>query len=464
MKKLYRCSLFIFRRDLRLVDNCGLNEALRLSEQVIPAFIIDPAQVGKGNAYRSMNALQFMAESLYDLDQQLRDYKSQLYIWRGKPTTIVKHLIQESRIQALFCNRDYTPFSIARDQALQEICMRTSCPFIQCNDLVLTEPEDILNKSGKFFSKFTPFFNTARKNAVANPQRLPHTHFFKQKLAKTLSIKATMQLLIPQPNNLIHTHGGSKEAHKLLRKISKLTHYAQTRDTPSLPTTSLSAHLKFGTVSIRQVYHRCTATTRTDRVLMQQLYWRDYYTHAIFHSPHMLGHAGNPTYNKLVWRHDTKLFDLWCHGKTGFPIIDAGMRQLNSTGFMHNRIRMLTASFLVKDLRIDWRWGERYFAQQLVDYDPAVNNGNWQWIAATGYCTMPYFRIFNPWIQQKKYDRDCVYIKEWISELRAIEPKTIHLLYRHTVAHYPPPIINHDQEAARTKIWYRDAIMRNKKQ
>jgi len=457
-KKLYTRSLFIFRRDLRTTDNNGLNEALKLSEHVIPTFILDPAQIDRRNTYRSMNALQCMAESLHDLNQQLRTHKSQLYLWHGNPTTIVKRLIKEHHIQAVFCNRDYTPFSIARDQALHELCTRDSCAFIQCNDLLLTEPEDILNKSGKPFAKFTPFFNKARTYIVAAPQPLVHTHFFHQKLANTLSINAAVELLMPNPNRLIHTHGGSKEAHKLLRKISKLTHYAQTRDIPSLPTTHLSAHLKFGTVSIRRVYHHCIATVPAHDPLIQQLYWRDYYTHAIFHHPHMLGHAGNPAYNKLVWRHTTKLFHVWCSGKTGFPIIDAGMRQLNTTGFMHNRVRMLAAAFLVKDLRIDWQWGERYFAQKLVDYDPAVNNGNWQWIAATGYCTMPYFRIFNPWTQQKKYDPNCIYIKQWVTELREIEPKKIHLLYRHTVTHYPAPVVNHDQEAKITKMWYKARI------
>ena len=184
--------------------------------------------------------------------------------------------------------------------------------------------------------------------------------------------------------------------------------------------------------------------------MVAQLYWRDFFTHQLFHDPHLLGHAGVAKYDALTWNYDKKQFRAWCEGMTGFPIVDAGMRQLNATGFMHNRVRMITASFLIKDLGIDWQWGERYFAQKLIDYDPALNNGNWQWVASTGTCAQPYFRIFNPWLQQKRYDPDCLYIKQWMPELKTISARQLHTLFKAkqpVVDGYPLPMVDHAQAA-----------------
>ena len=238
--------------------------------------------------------------------------------------------------------------------------------------------------------------------------------------------------------------GGRKEALHLLKNIAHLKNYKEIRNFPALAgTTHLSAHNKFGTVSIREVYQtivKCFGKTHT---LINELYWRDFFTHILYHFPHVLGEAFHKKYNDIRWENNKNFFKKWCLGMTGFPIVDAGMRELNQTGYMHNRVRMIVASFLVKDLHIDWRWGEKYFAQQLIDYDPAVNNGNWQWAASTGCDAQPYFRIFNPWRQQVQYDPDCVYIKKWLPELINISPKIIHELYKNKMNGYPQPLVDH---------------------
>jgi len=237
--------------------------------------------------------------------------------------------------------------------------------------------------------------------------------------------------------------------------------YAATKDIPALSTSNLSAHLKFGTLSIRETYHAIKKILGPTHLLLRQLYWRDFFTHVAYYSPFVFGHAFHEKYDQLIWEHDDKKFQRWCTGTTGFPIVDAGMRQLTTTGFMHNRVRMIAASFLTKDLHIDWRWGEKFFAQQLIDYDPAVNNGNWQWCASTGCDAQPYFRIFNPWLQQKKFDTECIYIKRWIPELKKVAPATIHTWYANKLpSNYPKPMVDHTQEARITKQWFIQSLNR----
>ncbi len=222
-------------------------------------------------------------------------------------------------------------------------------------------------------------------------------------------------------------------------------------------TSRLSAHLKFGTCSVREVYYAIVQQLSPEHPLLRQLYWRDFFTHIAFHYPHVFGKAFHPQYDNLVWDNNRGHFQRWAEGTTGFPIVDAGMRELNATGFMHNRVRMIVASFLTKDLHISWRWGERYFAQHLVDYDPAVNNGNWQWAASTGCDAQPYFRIFNPWLQQQKFDPDCQYIYRWIPELNGIPATIIHKWYsKHVDAPYPAPMLDHARESQIAKERYKN--------
>ncbi|MBW3021154.1 FAD-binding domain-containing protein, partial [Candidatus Woesearchaeota archaeon] len=211
-----------------------------------------------------------------------------------------------------------------------------------------------------------------------------------------------------------------------------------------------------GTISIREIYS--SFKENFQEVLINEVYWRDFFTHIIYHFPNVLDGAFKNKYDKIKWDNDKKLFQKWCEGKTGFPIVDAGMRELNTTGYMHNRVRMIVASFLVKDLHINWQWGEKYFAQNLIDYDPAVNNGNWQWAASTGCDAQPYFRIFNPWSQQEKFDRDCEYIKKWVPELKDLTSYEIHNLYKnHNLKNYPKPIVEHKEESQKAKEMFKRA-------
>ncbi|MEZ5334801.1 MAG: deoxyribodipyrimidine photo-lyase [Methanolobus sp.] len=241
--------------------------------------------------------------------------------------------------------------------------------------------------------------------------------------------------------------------------MGDFANYDNERDYPSIKgTTGLSAHNKLGTISIREFYHYVRNELDEGHTLINELHWRDFFTHLAVAYPYVFNHAFKKKFDELSWLNDKELFDAWCNGKTGFPIVDAGMRELNTTGYMHNRVRMIVASFLVKDLHIEWKWGERYFASKLVDYDPCVNNGNWQWAASTGADSQPYFRIFNPWTQQKKFDPDCIYIKEWIPEFADISSKAIHSLEKSQQlpgVEYPQALINHKEEREKTLLMFK---------
>lgn len=460
-QKLFNKSLFIFRRDIRLHDNRGLIQALHQSQEVIPCFIFDPQQVEDENSYKSENALEFMIEALQDLDAQLRDRQGRLYLFYGDPAACVAQIAKKIKIDALFINRDYTPFSRKRDQALAAQAKKANITFIMCNDLLLTDPESVLTKAGSYYKTYTPFFKAARTIPVEQPKRLPVAHWYSDFLPgqQADTVYAKIQT---SHNKLLAAHGTHKDAQRVLTSLKQFGAYAKERNIPSLETTHLSAYLKFGLLSVRQVYHEMVSSLGKQNPLVAQLYWRDFFTHQLFHAPYLLGHAGISKYDALHWSYNKKHFQAWCDGMTGFPIVDAGMRQLNATGFMHNRVRMIVASFLTKDVGIDWRWGERYFAQKLVDYDPALNNGNWQWVASTGTCSQPYFRVFNPWLQQKTYDPECKYIKRWIPELKNVPAKIIHTLFKCTtpvVAPYPLPILDHAKAAQKAMQRYKQILI-----
>ncbi|MCL5876007.1 MAG: DNA photolyase family protein [Candidatus Dependentiae bacterium] len=451
----YKKALFIFRRDLRLHDNTGLIEATKHAAMVIPCFIFDSRQIGPDNRYKSDTCIQFMIESLHDLDKELKIHKTHLYIFNGEAEKVIEALLHDQSIDAVLCNRDYTPFSIKRDTALKKICEKNNVAFHQYADVLLHDTEEIRTKNGTPYLMFTPFFKYAHTNlTVRKPKMRTNIVFYGGKIHNAISLSA-----IEKPkNDSIAVRGGRANGLKLLKKIDRYRDYEKMRDFPAIDaTTHLSAHNKFGTVSIREVYYAVQKRLGSSHALLRELYWRDFFTHIAFHFPHVFGQPFKKQYDELVWENNKKKFKAWCEGKTGFPIVDAGMRELNATGYMHNRVRMITASFLVKDLHIDWRWGERYFAQTLVDYDPSVNNGNWQWVASTGCDAQPYFRIFNPWLQQKKFDAECLYIKKWISELKAQPPAIIHTWFKKAGAissEYPVPIVQHDVEAVVSKTIY----------
>lgn len=443
----YQTALFIFRRDLRLIDNSALNAALRSSKQVIASFIFDERQI-KPHSYQSKPALHFMLQSLADLAEQFKNNHADLALFQGLPTQVIEQLHAQQNIQAVFINRDYTPFSRQRDAEIADVCQRLNIALHVVPDALLTEPEHAVKSDGSAYKVFTAFYNNARQFPVDLPQDLENGQFLT--VASTTSLYAIAQL---SDGTITTAQGGRKAALQKLGELTDFADYAITRDFPALQSTSqLSAHLKFGTVSVREVFQDIARELGTEHPLLRQLYWRDFLTHIAYHFPKVFGHAFIDKFDKLTWDNNRNYFQAWADGKTGFPIVDAGMRELNSTGFMHNRLRMIVASFLTKDLRISWRWGERYFAQHLVDYDPCLNNGNWQWAASTGCDAQPYFRIFNPWLQQQKFDTNGDYMYRWIPEIRGVPIKTLHQWdKKHYGDFYPAPIINHSIESTITK-------------
>lgn len=452
---MYQKSLFIFRRDLRLFDNQGLHQALRQSAVVLPVFIFDTRQTGEHD-YFSKNAFQFLINSIQDLHEQLQTLGSRLYIMVGEAHQVLNRLVESEELQAVFVNRDYTPFSKKRDQALQDICTAHRIAFNPVSDLLLVEPEQALKADGNPYTVFTPFFNNARKIPVPAPFESDYNGLFKGQLPHSFQL-TELPFEVPE-NELIAVQGGRQEGLDLLQKSLSLADYAKVRDIPFLDaTTHLSAHLKFGTVSPREVLHQWLQVLGEDHALIRQLYWRDFFTHIAHHFPHVFGQAFNRKYEHIEWSQDQQAFERWKQGRTGFPIVDAGMRQLNTTGSMHNRLRMITASYLCKDLHIDWRWGERYFAQRLVDYDPCVNNGSWQWAASTGCDAQPYFRIFNPWLQQKKFDPELKYIRKWLPETHDLSHAQLNNPKRQDgllAEEYPVPCVDHGEAARQAKMLF----------
>jgi deoxyribodipyrimidine photo-lyase len=446
-----RTALFLFRRDLRLHDNRGLLYALGRAEEVIAAFVFTPEQIEK-NPYRGDPALQFLIESLEDLEGQLEEKGGKLFLFYGKPHEVVERLIREEEIGGVFCNRDYTPYSKKRDAAIEKVCKQAGVEWHAEEDALLNRPEETVKGDQTPYTIFTPYFRNAARLEVAAPQR-DKTMRYRKGAIRGEEKKGVYERILPTRRAGLAGKGGRREGLALLRKIGRLEDYKQIRDFPALDGTSgLSPHLKFTTLSPREVYWAIRERLGAKHDLIRSLYWRDFFTAIAHFFPEVFGASFQPKFRKLKWSYDERAFAAWCEGRTGFPLVDAGMRQLSETGIMHNRVRMVTASFLTKDLHIDWRWGEKWFAQRLIDYDPAVNNGNWQWSASTGCDAQPYFRIFNPWSQQEKFDPECVYIKRWVPELERLTATEIHQLHAEGTllsADYPPPIVDHAVEAKR---------------
>lgn len=448
MEKIYKKALFIFRRDLRLEDNTGLIFALEKAKEVVPCFIFTPDQI-EHNPYRSDSCLQFMIESLEDLEKSLHTKKGKLHLFYGKPEEVITRCFKELAIDAVFFNQDYTPYSLARDQKINNVCKKLNISCCSFEDALLNPPEETLKKDQKPYTVFTPFYRNSSKIAIAHPIQNLHKNYYSEPISFSYDSSLYNKILPKRP---FPPKGGRAKSLKILQNLENFSSYASLRNFPAEEgTTHLSSHLKFTTCSIREVYWALVKKLGPDSELIRSLYWRDFFTCIAFYFPKVFSGAFHSKFNDLSWNSDKETFKRWCEGTTGFPIVDAGMRELNQTGFMHNRARMITASFLVKDLHIDWRWGEKYFASKLIDYDPAVNNGNWQWAASTGCDAQPYFRIFNPWLQAAKFDPDCSYIKRWIPELKAVSPKIIHNWYlekHHSeCSSYPIPIVDHAKES-----------------
>jgi deoxyribodipyrimidine photo-lyase len=435
-------SVFIFRRDLRLVDNTGLLEASRQSGQVHVCFIWDDNIMARFTDHDFR--LAFLRASLVDLAQQVSDLGGHLNILSGEPLQVLSHLLGQVKVGAVYVNRDYTPFSRRRDAALAGLCAARGVDFHVSSDALLNEPEQVYKGDGGHYAVFTPFYNRARQLFVAPPQLDLPRNLSKQVLGSAAGVRSpsaaeAMSMSAPGPTSAFTP--GRRGALQVLENLAPLANYGHDRDFPALPGTShLSAHLKFGTCSVREAWQQISEQLGAQHPMLRQLYWRDFYCHIAHHRPRVFGHAFRRLYDGIRWRTDAALLQQWAAGKTGFPIIDAGMRELVATGYMHNRVRMVVASFLVKNLHIDWRLGEAFFARYLVDYDPSVNNGSWQWAASTGADAQPYFRVFNPWRQQLRFDADGVYIKRWLPELAAWPAKAIHRLEQDSTGYLPPMV------------------------
>lgn len=447
-------ALFCFRRDLRLSDNTGLLYALK-NYNVLPIFIFDINQINfKKNEYFSKKCFDYMIMALRNLDSELRIHKTKLYCFMGEPHKVITDLCRVLKISTVVINKDYTPYSLERDSKISKIC-----DLIIMDDLCLNKPESIKTKSDTYYRKFTPYYNVAVKNKVDKPATLT-TSLSKNftKLPKNIK-QINLQDFKTQSLESNFVPKSKSEYKKQIQNALKQYHI--TRDIPDLwdkgGTTLLSAPLKFGVISPRQVYHFCYSDSKANKKsreeLIRQLYWRDFYIMVAYTSDVLCGQIKNQKNDVIQSKWDKwalelkdvsfgksitlkpgssqqkknkfELFQKWCAGQTGIPIIDASMRHMNEIGFMPNRCRMLVASILTKNLKIDWRLGEKYFATKLVDYDPANNNGGWQWVAGTGVDAQPYYRVFNPWTQTKKYDPDCLYVRKWVKELKDVPVKTI---------------------------------------
>jgi deoxyribodipyrimidine photo-lyase len=460
MMNKQQTAVFIFRRDLRLEDNTGLLTACEEFEQVIPVFCFDPRQADEtSNDYFSDNAYRFMCDSLLELDDHLKKRDSKLHVYQGRPDALIERLADDREIDAVYCNADYTPFSRKRDGQMRQACDDANTAFQAFPDVAVTEPGSVLTNSGDPYKVYTPFAKKARRQDVRKPERNNYDNVIRIRVPY-LDGRSVIENQRPDGNKNVIQRGGRKQATKKLRNLSRHENYDDDREVPSIEgTTRLSAHLKFGTISPREFYWSVREELGKNHGLITELYWRDFYLHVIYHFPEVLGGPFNDQFDELDWRHDEEEFQRWQEGKTGFPIVDAGMRELKQVGWMHNRVRMIVASFLTKDLQIDWRWGEKHFAQHLVDYDPASNNGGWQWAASTGADAQPYFRIFNPWTQGEDYDPDCEYIKEYVPELEDVKPDRIHAIEDKGVPEgvdYPEPMVNHNDMYHQTKDWFKE--------
>ena len=423
MNSKFENGLFIFRRDLRIVDNNGLNLLNEKCKNIFTIFIFTPEQVGSGNKYKSDNSVQFMIESLQDLASQINKSGGHLYTFYGHNDKIVADCIKAFDINVVCFNLDISPYAKERDEKIIKLCEHMKTYVMYDYDYYLHQPGTIVNGSGEPYQKFTPYYNTALKKKIESPAGPRKIHFKRSEshIPGKISLEQAFNKFTKENPDIL-VHGGRPEAIKTLKTaVRTQTHYPKTHNELDKQTTQLSAYLKFGCISIREAYK----ALHGKRDIIRQLIWRDFYANILYSFPHVLGHAMKQKYNKVHWHHNTNWFKAWCDGETGFPVVDAGMRQLNETGYMHNRARLIVASFLTKTLLIDWREGEEYFASKLTDYDPASNNGNWQWVASTGADSQPYFRIFNPWEQAKNFDPDCEYIKKWVPELADVPDKDI---------------------------------------
>ncbi|WP_265130124.1 cryptochrome/photolyase family protein [Chryseobacterium oranimense] len=408
-----KVNIFWFRRDLRLEDNVGLYHAIQSGLKVIPVFIFDTDILNRLQDKKDRR-VDYIHQALQRIHKELKKYNSGLYFYHGTPMQVFKKIIQDFNVYKVFCNRDYEPKAIQRDREIADFLLKHHIQLKDFKDQVIFEKDDILKNDLSPYTVFTPYSKKWKEN-LKNIETLTTdlTHF--------ANYKGTSEIISLKEIGFEKTDLEFTEP-ELNRDI--IDSYGKYRDFPAMDhTTHLGTALRFGTISIRKCVQYAV---KHNEVWLNELIWREFFMQILYHFPDVVHQCFKKKYENIAWRNNEKEFKAWCEGKTGYPIVDAGMRQLNETGFMHNRVRMVTASFLTKHLLIDWRWGEAYFAEKLLDYDLAANNGNWQWAAGCGCDAAPYFRIFNPYEQTKKFDKDSQYISKWLPEDYVEEPVVEH--------------------------------------
>jgi deoxyribodipyrimidine photo-lyase len=407
MLEKQQVSIFWFRRDLRLKDNAGLYHALKSGFPVLPLFIFDTLILEKLQDDDDAR-VTFIHNAISTLDQELQKYGSALIVKHGTPEAAWTELLDEFDIKAVFTNHDFEPYAITRDEAVAEILKTKGVALRTSKDHVIFEKNEVLKQDGKPYTVFTPYKRKWLEKLIPDfhLKAYPTEKYFDKFLQ-------TSSFVIPDLEQLGFRRSYLTFPDKEYRDV--IEEYSNTRDLPALDGTSrIGIHLRFGTISIRDVGYE--AFHAKERTWLSELIWRDFYAMILWHFPYSAKSSFRMEFDNIPWLNREEDFKAWCDGNTGYPIVDAGMRQLNSTGWMHNRVRMIVASFLCKHLLIDWRWGEAYFARKLIDYDMASNVGGWQWAAGTGNDAAPYFRVFSPELQTKKFDPKLEYVKKWVPE------------------------------------------------
>ncbi len=429
-----KISIFWFRRDLRLHDNVALYNALQSEEKILPIFIFDSNildRLPKDDA-----RISFIHKELFKMNEHLQSFDSGINMYYGSPKEVFKTLSEKYQIAKVFTNHDYEPYAIKRDLEIEELLTSKDIQFQTYKDQVIFERNEITKKDGNPYVVYTPY----SKKWIEAFQQLDDKKYPSEDLLNKVSTEIDIENLTLEDIGFNET---SVPIQNYIFNSKIITEYEETRNFPALDSTSrLGPHLRFGTVSIRQMVAR--ASKEENQTFLKELIWREFFMQILWHFPHTHKDSFKSKYDRILWRNNEEDFKKWCSGTTGYPMVDAGMRQLNKTGFMHNRVRMLVGSFLCKHLLIDWRWGEAYFAEKLHDYEMSSNIGNWQWVAGTGVDAAPYFRIFNPTSQIQKFDKELKYIQKWAPDFQELT--------------YPAPMVDHKFARERCLKTYKEAL------
>jgi deoxyribodipyrimidine photo-lyase len=432
-------NIFWFRRDLRIEDNYAMSRACNDNIPTKFIFIFDENILGE--LPKNDSRVNFIYDSLKSIDDSLSQFTSSVQVFLGDPQEVFKDILSKNKINAVYINKDYEPYAIKRDKRIQDLCASKGVAFKSYKDQVIFEKSEIVKDDNSPYTVYTPFKKKWLKVFNENTDIYTKNHSVKlDSLSKSnlVSKFSNWQKVFPALDEI----GFTKSEIKVKDfNIDELDNYSENRNIPIADSTSyLSPHLRFGTVSIR----RLVDTLKRNEVFLSELIWREFFMQILFHFPNVVNDNFRSKYDGIKWRNNEMEFEKWKKGETGFPIVDAGMRQLAETGYMHNRVRMIVASFLIKDLLIDWRWGEAYFAEKLLDYEMSSNNGNWQWAAGTGCDAAPYFRVFNPHEQLKKFDPQLEYVRKWVKDFDELS--------------YPEPMIDHKEARLRALQVYKAGI------